>query len=196
MQMPEMGDALPRRRNLIWRMAGLGILWAWGCRVEGEIPNLSKLVLVGAPHTSGWDVPIALAFIFGLELDFRWLGKNTLFVWPFRWLLRWMGGFPVDRTASNGIVGQVVDEFKRQDKFVVGLSPEGTRSRTREWKTGFYYIARGAGVPILPIVLDYPRKVISLMPLFYPTDDVAADIAFLKTYYRPEQALNPESFVS
>jgi 1-acyl-sn-glycerol-3-phosphate acyltransferase len=183
MRLPEIGDAVPRRGNRFSRWLGRFTLSRFGWRIEGEVPNLARCVYIGAPHTSNWDFVHAVAAIFAVGVQISWMGKDILFRWPYGWFMRWLGGIPIDRSAAHGVVGQMVDEFDRRRQFWLGITPEGTRRAVARWKTGFYHIARGAEVPIVPVFLDYSRRVLGVGPLFVPTGDVDADIASLKSFY-------------
>lgn len=154
-----------------------------GWRVTGEIPNAPKLVIIAAPHTSNWDFVVAIAAKLGLGLDVRFLGKDSLFVGPLGWVMRWFGGRPVDRSVSHDVVKEMVAEFARTDRLVLGIAPEGTRKRVERWRTGFYHIAHGAGVPIVPVALNFGERAIQIMAPFATTGDVDRDIAELQTRF-------------
>ncbi|WP_437336508.1 MULTISPECIES: lysophospholipid acyltransferase family protein [unclassified Sorangium] len=155
----------------------------FGWRVEGVTDLPPKAVLIAWPHTSNWDFPFTLAVSYVLDLEFSWLGKHTLFEPPFGPFFRWLGGIPVDRRDRNNLVAAVVDVLKQHDELKLIIAPEGTRSRTKRWKTGFYYVALGAGVPIILGYLDFPRKRGGILHVFYPTGDIEADIAAIRRYY-------------
>ncbi len=163
-----------------------------GWRRVGRLPDLSKYVMIGAHHTSNWDAPIAIAILFSFRLKAYWLGKHTAFRWPFRGLLQWLGGIPVDRTKSADVVAQMVEELKKRAELVLLLAPEGTRKKVTRWKTGFYHIARGAKVPIVLSFLDYARKEGGLGPVFYPTGNFEADIAEILKFYAAVTGKHPE----
>lgn len=175
-------------------MIGRSILRIMGWSFEGGFPDTGKMVLIVAPHTSNWDFFIGIAVCFAIGFRGSWLGKHTIFRAPFRSYMRWLGGIPVDRSKSTGVVDQVVELFNSSDHLILGMSPEGTRSKVTRWKTGFYHIANGAGVPILPVYFDYGRKVVGLTDPFYTTGDVDRDIAVLKEIYKGVQAKNPEKY--
>jgi 1-acyl-sn-glycerol-3-phosphate acyltransferase len=158
---------------------------ATGWRLEGEFPDVPRLVLIVAPHSSWWDGIFGLLFKVALGVDIAFMAKRELFRWPLGALLRRLGGIPIERKAAHDVVEQMVDRFRTRDRLWLGIEPEGTRKAVTRWKSGFWHIAREAGVPILPGYFDYPRKVIGLGPLFHPTDDKDADIAALREYYRP-----------
>lgn len=160
----------------------------------GKLPIEGRFVVVVAPHTSNWDFLVAMFAMFAFGLRLSWLGKHSLFLPPFGWILRWLGGEPIDRGSADGIVGAAIDRFLRRPQFVLGVAPEGTRRRAGSWKTGFHRIALGAGVPIVPVWLDYRRRCIGMGQPIWPTADLAADLARLGAVFRREMALRPERF--
>src|SRR5262249_37193777 len=134
------------------------------------------------------------AAMFHLKLQVHWLGKHTLFRWPFGGFFKSLGGIPVDRASSEGVVDLMVRSFQQHDPFIVGLSPEGTRKKVVEWKTGFYYIALGAEVPIVPVSFDYSRRVITIHSSFSPTGNLEQDLRVLQSLYSSQMAKHPELF--
>ena len=154
------------------------------------MPNLGKFVLIVAPHTSNWDFPVGMSAKLALGLGAVWVGKHTIFRGPFGRLLRSLGGIPVDRSASNDIVQHVVSEFARRPRMVFALAPEGTRRKVERWKTGFYHIARGAAVPIVPVALDWEARAIRIMRPFQPTGDAETDIAALRRLFESVKGRN------
>ena len=179
-----MARGLPRRGNWFTRQVGYGILRLMGWRLAGELPELPKVVAIVAPHTSNWDWILGMGAMFALGVRIAWLGKDSLFRGALSRPMRWLGGVPVDRSAAQGTVTQIISEFQQREQFVLVVSPEGTRKKVSRWKTGFYHIAYGAGVPICPISLDYAQKLITLHPLFYPTGNVAEEIDQLQEMFR------------
>lgn len=159
------------------------LLRAAGWRLEGEFPRDAKYVLIGAPHTSNWDFPVTLGLCFAARSKIYWIGKSSLFRGPMGPIMRWLGGVPVDRSRSNSLVEQVVDVYRRSDRLVIAIAPEGTRRQVDEWKTGFYHIAVGAGVPIALAYLDYRRKVGGFGPMFQPTGDIDTDLPRIRAFY-------------
>lgn len=184
------GDAPPKRGNRFTQALARSTLALFGWRIEGEFPNLPKMILVGAPHTSNWDMVLGMVVIWALGLEMFWTAKKSLFRWPHGGFMRWLGGVPVNREVSEGLVGQTVAEYNRRDKFLLTVLPSGTRARGAQWKTGFYHIATGAGTPILPVKFDYGRKVLSFGSLFHPTGDVVADVAKLHAHFVGTQGKN------
>lgn len=183
MNIPEVGDATPKRGSKVTKKVVGWLFQALGWRYEGTLPNVPKLVLVGAPHTSNWDFFLAMGVMFSLDIHMSWLAKHTFVNGPFGSILRRLGGIPVDRTAAHGLVEQIVQEYKRREHLFLAISPEGTRSKVRRWRTGFYYIAMGANVPILPVVADYGRKVIALCEPIWPSGNIEEDMARLQANF-------------
>jgi len=145
-----------------------------GWTLTGAMPtNTPKSVVIAAPHTSNWDFPYTLMVAFAMNLNIQWMGKQQLFRFPFRHLMLWLGGIAVNRSP-----------------------PEGTRSQSRHWKTGFYYIALGARVPIILGYMDFAEKKSGLGPAFMPTGDLASDMAQIKAFYAPFRGKNPDQFVT
>jgi 1-acyl-sn-glycerol-3-phosphate acyltransferase len=132
--------------------------------------------------------------MFAVGLRLNWLGKHTMFFWPAKYLLRWLGGEAVDRSTPAGVVDAAIERFRGASQWVFGVSPEGTRKLTTEWKTGFYRIATGAGVPILPVALDYHRRVLAIGALMWPSGDTDADITRLRASFHRGMARRPEHF--
>jgi 1-acyl-sn-glycerol-3-phosphate acyltransferase len=185
MQIPEPGPSLPRRGGPIRAAIGRGILRLTGWRIDPSLPDLPKFVVIAAPHSSNWDFIIGIGFVFALRLDVRFLGKAELFRWPLGVLMRWLGGMAVDRERPQGMVEQTIELFRSRPRLVVALAPEGTRKPVAKWKSGFYWIAAGAGVPIVPGFFDHRRKVVGLGPPLLPGTDAEADLAALRAFYAP-----------
>ncbi len=157
------------------------IITRW--KIIGERPEVKKYVIIAAPHTSNWDFFYGLLMNLYFKNDIYWMGKKTIFKFPFGWIMKWFGGIPVDRSRSNNLVSAVIEEFKKNDTLVVAIPPEGSRSKNDSWKTGFYYIAAGAGVPILLGFLDYNKKIAGYGPLFSLTDNIETDMIKIKEFY-------------
>jgi 1-acyl-sn-glycerol-3-phosphate acyltransferase len=161
-------------------------LFRWrGWQLVGEMPALKKVVIIGAPHTSNWDFPVALGLAFCFRVKIFWMGKHTLFRWPFGGLMRWLGGIPVNRAASQNLVAQAVAAMHERDELVLAIPPEGTRRQVRQWKTGFYFIAHEAGTPIVLAFLDLKNKVAGFGPMLAPTGDLEQDMQTIKAFYAP-----------
>ena len=187
MAMPVAGDQVPRLGNLVTRAFGRALLAVLGWRVEGQLPNTAKFVAVGAPHKSYFDVMIGLSVVVALGLRVNWMAKHTAFKPPFGTLIKRLGGVPINRTASENVVDQMVQKIRNAARIILIVMPEGARKRAgvpvSEWKTGFYYIALNANVPILPVFIDNPGKRVIFGPTLNPTGDKAHDLAQLQTFY-------------
>ena len=168
----------------VLRSVSLLAIKLFGWKVEGRFPEVPKFVMIAAPHTSNWDLPHMLFFAFYYKAKVYWMGKQTIFKKPFGTICRWMGGIPIDRSKSNNIVEESVEQFNCRDKFVLIVPPTGTRKKVTKWKTGFYYIALQAKVPIALGFLDYKKKVGGFGPLFYPTGDIEADMESILNFYQ------------
>jgi 1-acyl-sn-glycerol-3-phosphate acyltransferase len=195
MPLPVIGEAAPKLGNRASRALGRAALALLGFRLEGEVPDIPKCVTIVAPHTSNWDFVVGLAGMLALGVDFRWLGKHTLFRFPFGRVLRWLGGIAVDRRAAEGVVREVAQHFRTRPQLYLAVTPEGTRKAVERWKSGFYRIALNAGVPILPVSFDHSRRVITLWPTLMPTGDYAADLSALAARFDSRMARRPAGYL-
>jgi 1-acyl-sn-glycerol-3-phosphate acyltransferase len=182
--------------NSLLRFFSLVFLKLAGWKVLGALPaQASKSVFIAAPHTSNWDLPYTLMVSFVLQLNVYWMGKASIFRFPFGPVMRWLGGIAVDRSKSNDLVTASAHALvTAQGALQLIVPPEGTRSKTRYWKTGFYYIALTAQVPIVMAYMDYERKVSGLGPMFIPTGDLEADMVRIKAFYAPFKGKNAAQF--
>lgn len=182
--------------NTLLRALSLAFLKLTGWKVEGQLPaNGEKCVLIAAPHTSNWDLPYTLMLAFSLHLRVYWMGKQSLFRAPFGGVMRWLGGIPVNREQSSNLVASSAQAMRAaKGPMQLIVPPEGTRGKTRHWKTGFYFIAQEAGVPIVLAFVDYGRKVGGLGPVFEPTGDLERDMADIKAFYAPIKGKNADQF--
>ena len=165
-----------------------------GWKVEGERPEFHKYVMVAAPHTSNWDFLYMLAMAKILGVKPRWVGKHTLFRWPFGGLMRKLGGIAVNRKTPGTFVKMVVDAFQTEPELELIIPPEGTRSFRPFWKSGFYRIAKEANVPVVMAYLDYTRKSGGIGPSFLPTDDVVSDMDTVREFYANIEGAYPDQF--
>ena len=183
--------SLPRApQNRFMRWLARQLMRAGGWRMVGAFPDLPKAVLVGAPHSSNWDGIWGFTAKIALGLDIRIIGNHQLFWWPLGPILRWIGVIEVNREAAQVLVGQLSQRFADEEKFWLGLAPEGTRKRVERWKPGFWKIAKAAGVPVVPAYFHYPDKVIGIGEPFVLSDDMDADIARIRAWYAPWQGKN------
>lgn len=163
----------------------LGRSWYWltGWDVIGEVPDAKKFVLIGAPHTSNWDFPYGICATFIFRLKTSWMGKDALFKFPLGVLMRSLGGIAIDRSSHHGVVGQTTEWLKNAEKLVVLIAVDGTRKKTDHWKSGFYWIALEARVPIVCAYLDYSHKRACIGLTFTPTGDVKTDMDRIRDFY-------------
>ncbi len=175
----------------MYRIAGL-VLRLMGWRRRGEIPDLPKMVIAGAFHSSTWDFPLAMLMAFAYRTPIRFMAKDSLFRWPFGGLFRWFGGIPINRSRAHGVVTESIEAFDREERLVLVIAPEGTRRKVAAWKRGFYHIACGANVPILLAYLDYPSKTGGMGPLIMPTGDYDADMIQVREFFSTVTPRHPE----
>ncbi|WP_420635502.1 lysophospholipid acyltransferase family protein [Candidatus Palauibacter sp.] len=173
------------------RRLAKGVLRLVGWRAVGELPG-PRSVVIGAPHTSNWDFPLALLCFWSLPIPARWVGKHTIFRWPFGGLLRRLGGIPLDRAHTHDFVNQIVERFDREPELTFVLAPEGTRSRRDHWRSGFYWIARRARVPVALGFVDYSNREVGIGDAFLPSGDVDADMARVRAFYADKTGKRPE----
>ena len=168
------------------RFMSVSILRLLGWKVQGEVPiGLNKCVLIAAPHTTNWDMPFSLMIAFALNTRLHWVGKDSIFRFPFGGLMRWMGGIPVDRSQSTNMVEGTVTTFAQYEELRIMMAPEGTRSKVKQWKSGFYHIAHGAQIPILLGFVDYKNKCGGVLGVFETSGDYEADLKKIKAHYLP-----------
>jgi 1-acyl-sn-glycerol-3-phosphate acyltransferase len=173
---------IPILRNVLQVLAII-VLRIFGWRRAGCIPDSPKFVMIAAPHTSNWDFPVGLAIMLAFKVKMYWLGKGPIFKWPFGNFFKLLGGIPVNRSRSGDVVAQTIQAFKEQPRMIMVVAPEGTRKRANHWKTGFYYIAMGANVPIVVGFIDYVRKEGGFGPTLMPTGNIEADMEKIRAFY-------------
>ena len=169
------------------------ILQSLGWTVRADLPAVKKYVVIAAPHTSNWDFPLGIITAKALKLKVHWMGKHTLFRWPYGWFFRAIGGTPVQRDAGQNYIRQMTELFEQSEQLVLALAPEGTRSRIDHWKTGFHYIARAVNVPISMAYMDYENKRVGIGELLYPGEDIEADFTRIRQFYADKRGRNPEN---
>ena len=182
--------------NTLLRALSVGYLRLAGWTVQGSLPAAAqKSVFIAAPHTSNWDLPYTLMVAFSLHLNIYWMGKASLFRFPFGPLMRWLGGIAVDRSKANNLVAASAQALQAATGALqLIVPPEGTRSKVRYWKSGFYHIAVSAQVPIVMAYMDYQRKISGLGPMFMPSGDLEADMLHIKAFYAPFKGKNATQF--
>ncbi|MGQ0512229.1 MAG: lysophospholipid acyltransferase family protein [Betaproteobacteria bacterium] len=196
-EVPQLPPATPRTHGPLVAAFGRRMLALSGWRlenIEGGFPDVPKFVMIVAPHTSNWDVPVGLMAKFALRLGCRFIAKQSLFWWPLGAFLRALGGVPVNRAAASDFVEQTVRIFNGREKLVLVITPEGTRSRVERWKSGFHRIARAAGVPVVLVSFDYSRRVVRLGPSFAASEDYEGDLARIQSHITASMARHPERY--
>lgn len=162
-------------------------------KIVNDFPReLKKYVVIAAPHTSWVDFPIAILSRMASGVMINFIGKNSLFNGPFGFFFRCLGGTPVDRSQSNNLVEAIIDIFNSKEEFRLGLSPEGTRKKVDKWKTGFYYIAKGAKVPIVMATLDFKNKEVKISEPYYTTENIEQDFEVFHSFFKNVKGKNPE----
>lgn len=165
-----------------------------GWKSEVKTPDYKKCVICTAPHTTNWDLFIGKLFIGAIGRESGFLMKSDWFFWPLGPIFRWMGGIPVDRKKNTSLTQRVIDKAQECDKFVISITPEGTRSANPNWKRGFWYIAKGANLPIVLAGVDYQKKLIRMDKVVIPGDDIEKDLRDIKLYFKDFKGLHPEKF--
>lgn len=189
----KLGNLVPKRDGIVTPYIASGLMKIMGWRTVGEIPNIPQAVVLALPHTSNMDGLFALPCLFALDIKISIMGKHTLFKFPvLAQLLGWMGIIPIDRENKGSVLQASIDKFKTGEPLFLGLSPEGTRKYTEKWRTGFYYLAVGANVPILPVALDYKTKEVRFLSPIYPTGDIEADLPKIYIQYQGVMPRHPE----
>lgn len=166
----------------------LSVCAAWllriaGWRIEGALPDLPKFVVAAAPHTTNWDFLVMLGVVFATRLPVHWLGKHTIFRRPFGALFTRLGGIPIDRSQRANVVKHLAQVFEARQRFVLTISPEGSRQQVGRWKSGFYHIAKNAAVPLLLVSVHYPRRTVTIGSPFHPSDDPTADAQHITAFF-------------
>ena len=171
------------------------ILKLAGWKSVYQVEEPAKSVICVAPHTSNWDFIIGKLYYWSLNKKAGFLMKKSWFFFPMGYLFRAMGGVPIDRSKRTSVTQQMVEEFNRRSVFHLAITPEGTRKPNPDWKKGFYYIAKGAGVPIQLAYLKKKKREMGITEVFYPTDDEEADFKHIFNYYKGVEAKKPENFL-
>jgi 1-acyl-sn-glycerol-3-phosphate acyltransferase len=183
-------EPVKRRSGFSGSVARLALGVA-GWRVVGTAPDLPKCVLIFAPHTSNWDFPLLLAVRTAFARRVYYLAKHTLFRFPLAGLLRWSGAIAVEREQHHQLVSALTQTFRERPEFWLAMSPEGTRHETDHWRSGFYHVARGARVPVVPAFIDARRKECGLGEPIELTGDVEADLDRLRAFYANKHGIRP-----
>ena len=177
---------------ILLQKIGKFFLTITGWKFKGDIPRSDRIILVAGPHTSNWDFLLALAFIFGLNLNVFWIGKHTLFKNGFSKIMRKLGGIPVDRASPELLMNEVSHIVKRQQGVIIAISPEGTRKKVERLKSGFLRIAKTTNSQILLAGIDFESKLIHLGKLFQPSGNTESDLLNVHNYFRQFKGKRPE----
>ena len=194
MKIPQLGSAIPSRGNIVSKAIGRFMLIILRWKVIGEVHNVSKLVVIVAPHTSWTDFWVCLATKLTLGLHASWLIADTYTKWPVGIIIKWLGGISVNRQRNNNLVSSVVTTFNDEDALVLGILPEGTRKKVIKWKSGFWYIAKGAGVPIQLASLDYDKRCFDFGLVIETTENIDSDMRDIQNYYKNVTPRHPRKF--
>ena len=188
-----MPDCIPTTHRPIGNRLGRTVVSFLGWKVLGEIPQYPKAIYAVAPHTSNWDFVIGVAIMLSLNLKLKFMGKDAIFKWPFRKLLIKLGGIPIDRKKKHGVVQQMVEQFECHEQLILALAPEGTRSKTKEWKTGFLSIAHLAKVPVVTVTLHYDKKELRFGKPHFIDADISQELMRVKEAFSSACAKNPQA---
>ena len=191
-QLPFVPECVPTSQRPVGQRLGRFVLKIMGWKVTGEIPAYSKAIYAVAPHTSNWDFVIGVAVMLSMNLKLKFLGKDAIFIWPFKGLLESIGGIPVNRKKSHGVVEQIVQQFEQRDSLILALSPEGTRSKTKEWKTGFLAMANKANVPVITVSFHFDKKELRFGKASYISENIPEELVRIKSYFFDACAKNPQ----
>lgn len=188
-QLPEfVKGEFPVGDNRFLRWIGrVGLRLMGGWKINGSMPAVKKAILPVAPHTSNWDFPVGSFVMLAMGLKLNYLGKKSLFRFPIKTLMTKLGGIPVDRSAANGVVGSMVEQFRSKDELILVITPEGTRKKVTEWKKGFLHMAEQAKVPVVPIAFDYARKAIDIGPALMITGEIEKELQRVKSFFAHAQ---------
>ncbi len=194
LNLPKLPENVPVAGGAFTRWFGRFLLRLSGWKFVGNFPNEKKFILAVAPHTSNWDFLVGLRIKFAYNLKVNFLAKNSLFKWPIGPILKFLGGIPINRSAPQGFVGQMADNFTEAEELVVVVTPEGTRSKVGKWKTGFLHIAKQANVPVVPMQLDYAKKEVHCFAAQHIDGDVADELINIQSLFNPNSAKHPEKY--
>ncbi len=165
-----------------------------GWKTKVSAPDYDKYIICAAPHTTNWDLFIGKLFMGAIGRETGFMMTKDWFFRPLGPIFRWMGGIPVDRSRKTSLVDQMIKIAKSSQKFHLAITPEGTRKANPNWKKGFYYIAQGAGLPIILVAIDYAKKCITAEKVIHPSGDLDKDMREIKLYYKNFKGKYPENF--
>jgi len=175
------------------RLISRFILKLLGWKLDERMPSTPRYVMIGYPHTSNWDFVLGMLAKWAMQLPLNWVAKHSMFWGPFKPMFIAMGGIPLNREKTNGFIQKNIELFSEREKFALGIMPEGTRSKTDRWKSGFYHIAHGANVPIAMAYLDYKNKILGIGEIMNTTGDIEADLEIIRAFYKDKIGYRPEN---
>lgn len=193
MKLLDVPSSVPTVHRPIGQRLGRGVLLLLGWKIVGKVPEHSKAIYAVAPHTSNWDFVIGIAVMLSLNLKLKFMGKDAIFIWPFKGLLKSLGGIPINRREKHGVVEQIVNQFEQSEQLILALSPEGTRSKTKEWKTGFLAIAHQANVPVVSISFHFDKKEVRFGEASFIAEDIPTELIRIKHNFSTACAKNPQA---
>ncbi|KGK00939.1 1-acyl-sn-glycerol-3-phosphate acyltransferase [Thalassotalea sp. ND16A] len=185
---------IPKTEGVFTKWLGEKLLRLSGWQIKGNFPNEKKLILAVAPHTSNWDFVIGVIVKLALGVKLNFLGKDSIFIWPFKIWLKALGGIAIDRKSAHGVVGQMVEKFAKQEQLILVIAPEGTRSKVIEWKSGFLHIAKQGKIPVLPVQFDFINKQVVFYQPRLITAEISAELRHFKQIFNKDCAKNPQYF--
>jgi 1-acyl-sn-glycerol-3-phosphate acyltransferase len=194
MYIPPLGNKTPNTKSKIKKIIGRFLLWCYRWRIEGEVHNAKKFMVILAPHTSYWDFLTNMGTMLALGVHNRWFVADAFCWWPLGNFMRWLGGIPIDRSTHHDLVSFTISKFADHDELILAVYPEGTTRKAEKWKTGFWHIARGAGIPIQFLAVDYKKRSSIFGPVFTPSNDIKADIKKIQRYFKDVTPRDSEKF--
>ena len=171
---------------------GRAVLGISGWKIIGKIPNEERVIVIAAPHTSNWDFILGISALFALNVNIKWLGKHSIFLPGIAWFFKWLGGIPVNRKNPNSLIEYVVQTVKKEKGLMIGMAPEGSRKKTKRWKSGFLRIANQTNSKIVFLSIDAPFKTLKIGEIYTPSGNTEQDINFVMDYYKQFKGINPE----
>ncbi len=176
----------------MFRQISKWLLKIWGFKLTGKISSFPpKVMFAVIPHTSNWDFPLGVLTRSVLGLNLKFIGKDSLFKWPHGFLFRWLGGIPVDRSKNNNYVDAVVDTINKYQNLSIAIAPEGTRKKVDKLKSGFYWIAHKANIPLILVKFDFGNKEVNFSEPFYTSGDYEKDLLFFNNHFKGVKGKNP-----
>jgi len=189
---PKLPHCIPKARGKVSKQIGIAILKLLGWHIAGQLPQQPKFVVAVAPHTSNWDFVVGVSAMLAMNLRIKFMGKKAIFIWPFKIVLAHWGGIPIDRHSKHGVVEQMVGEFEQSKQLILAIAPEGTRKKTKQWKSGFLQIAHQANVPVVPVSLDFQKKQMFFHKEVYISSDINLELEKFKSLFVDVCAKKPQ----